>query len=667
MHISTNAAVKKIFESFPSFQSESFFVQTPMPLTSLDLYLYTSGILSWRTVQCTILDTTILRFSGIYHNSYAEVLPGAQSSNISINIRVQATGKPHHVGVVAGIQDYDNMVSSRIGRVKCVDITSDTPRHEVLTPVTIEIEVANIKFPAYTHVSIHRAADMSLVPPVQEAELTTVGNQNITVFQNNFKWKDGVFWENIEEIKLAFYANKSDVTLTQKSLAGVTARSVSANGRAATFTLPSFKEICSARLQCPARVWVSLTDTKTGGTFRSQVFYTEKCHDTHAWPDPTTESSTCLSFTPDVAARCAYGFGGTCQDCPHNARCPGGERAWPMPGHWSQNETSLNVVRCVAPALERCPKGFDTEALKCTCGVGYNGIACGGCAAGYFQDRDLRCAKCPENFDFYKGVVIPTALLILSIFLTIMGITLLTLIAIFTSTCLIHRGVCSVVFQGNILLNWFKTTLYESFLFGLGLLPILQVIATVMRPIPTRVPKWYKDAVAILDIVMLDASGIVHTECIDGDMFSSERRVLIGSLICVFIVLTLKYKPFRPENICFHTWCCWQRGCIKETSKLIRYRHALRFHVTPNIRKVGYYVLSLCYGLTSSIALTSITCINIDGVLRIRLRPDLRCYNYDDGTLGISILSWTALAFFVVSCGLQTPLTRAENPESRGG
>ena len=153
-------------------------------------------------------------------------------------------------------------------------------------------------------------------------------------------------------------------------------------------------------MQCPARLWVDMTDTVTGGTFRSQVFYTEVCSETLAWPDPTTESHICLSFLPELAAQCAYGFGASCQDCPSHARCPGGNRAWPMPGYWSQSEDSLVIERCAVPALERCPVGFDTRNLTCTCGDGYVGEMCRKCACLLYTSpspRDRQKSRMPSS------------------------------------------------------------------------------------------------------------------------------------------------------------------------------------------------------------------------------------------------------------------------------
>ena len=78
---------------------------------------------------------------------------------------------------------------------------------------------------------------------------------------------------------------------------------VSSDGRQATFLFPAFQVVGR-----PGHMWLLMTDLATGGVFHTQVYYTELCHDTAAWPDPTVESHICLSFDPDVASRCAYGL-----------------------------------------------------------------------------------------------------------------------------------------------------------------------------------------------------------------------------------------------------------------------------------------------------------------------------------------------------------------------
>ena len=394
-------------------------------------------------------------------------------------------------------------------------------------------------------------------------------------------------------------------------------------------------------MQCPSRVWVWAIDSVTGGAFHSSMYYTERCQDTKAWPDPTLNPETCLSFDPEVAVQCAFGFGPACQDCPRHARCPGGNRAWPMPGFWSRDETSLDIIHCAIPSLERCPIGFDVVNLTSPCGEGYIGEACRQCGEGYFQARDLRCSKCPTVRSVYESVVEPAIFIAVLITSIMVGLTLLTLAVIFVGIALVDVDEVRLGCRGHNLRKWTTTALSSAALFGMGLVSLLQIVASVVRPIPLNAPSWYAKTVSVLDLIFLDTGGFISSECLDGDPLASERRVLVGSLVCVYSVYALQVKYLRPERL----WCLRRTRC----------KNVLQTKVTPSVRMLGFHAVSLLYGVASASALGMLTCgretpLNptSDGVLRLRSRPDLECYSSKDGTLMLSIISWFVLITFTV-------------------
>ena len=77
-----------------------------------------------------------------------------------------------------------------------------------------------------------------------------------------------------------------------------------------------------------------------------------------------------------------------------------------------------------------------------------------------------------------------------------------------------------------------KLALKESFLFAVGLIGVLQIVASVVRPVPAKAPTWYAYLISILDVIFLDTGGVINQECLDGDALSSERRVIGGALLC---------------------------------------------------------------------------------------------------------------------------------------
>ncbi|KNC54757.1 uncharacterized protein AMSG_01608 [Thecamonas trahens ATCC 50062] len=95
-----------------------------------------------------------------------------------------------------------------------------------------------------------------------------------------------------------------------------------------------------------------------------------------------------LFFTDDCPYEGQFGRGTACAPCPTGAVCPGGFRLWPKPGYWTPSEDAGFVVPCAAPATERCVGGKDA-----TCGPGYTGQLCAGCASGYYQ-LGSRCVAC---------------------------------------------------------------------------------------------------------------------------------------------------------------------------------------------------------------------------------------------------------------------------------
>ena len=144
----------------------------------------------------------------------------------------------------------------------------------------------NVRFP-YTSVAIHRSADDELIPAVSPADLTTVGHQNVTFFQQDETWTGPVFFGNATS-ELRFFANKS---VASDPILLVNPRNISLDGRSTTILLPTFESICgingeatSITVQCPARIWLSMTDTVTGGNFNSQ--YIQRYVQSHSLAGP---------------------------------------------------------------------------------------------------------------------------------------------------------------------------------------------------------------------------------------------------------------------------------------------------------------------------------------------------------------------------------------------
>ena len=88
-----------------------------------------------------------------------------------------------------------------------------------------------------------------------------------------------------------------------------------------------------------------------------------------------------------------------CWSCagPSGAVCPGGNRAWSLPGFWKSEESSIAVEQCLPPADERCV-GWNVSIGSVQCGVGYKAgsAGCSQCDLGYYPVL-TSCVACPRR------------------------------------------------------------------------------------------------------------------------------------------------------------------------------------------------------------------------------------------------------------------------------
>jgi hypothetical protein len=103
---------------------------------------------------------------------------------------------------------------------------------------------------------------------------------------------------------------------------------------------------------------------------------------------------------------CIDAFAGS---CPTGAICPGGSRAWPLPGYFSSDQASADVLRCSPPdATARC-RGWSTALKASVCGAGYKqgSYLCSVCDTSYYRKGDGTCSACPVSpslFDRFYGL-----------------------------------------------------------------------------------------------------------------------------------------------------------------------------------------------------------------------------------------------------------------------
>ena len=154
----------------------------------------------------------------------------------------------------------------------------------------------------------------------------------------------------------------------------------------------------------PGRVNASTGAVSTPSTYTSLassavalapkgIYFSAQCPSIYV-KDPTV----CSDVENPSYVNCAFGEGDDCQRCPTGAYCPGGYRAVVLPGYYITSLDRLPVIRCSAPAEERCV-GWNATANAVQCGVGYRpgSYRCQSCAKGFFVASDGGCDECPPS------------------------------------------------------------------------------------------------------------------------------------------------------------------------------------------------------------------------------------------------------------------------------
>ena len=95
------------------------------------------------------------------------------------------------------------------------------------------------------------------------------------------------------------------------------------------------------------------------------------------------------------------------------ALCPGGFRAWPLPGYWSGDQTSPDISVCTPPSPKARCVGWDIERSRTSCGAVYRpgSYLCESCAEGAYATDDGGCVLCPLDLGpwaQYSGILICT-------------------------------------------------------------------------------------------------------------------------------------------------------------------------------------------------------------------------------------------------------------------
>ena len=104
---------------------------------------------------------------------------------------------------------------------------------------------------------------------------------------------------------------------------------------------------------------------------------------------------TCLVCEPGSYLFERYPEPHDCNLCQAEANCYGGANTAPKAGYWREQDKNLDTYyKC---PYERACLGGSIEEQYAMCEVGYQGVLCGTCIAGYNAHGFMQCEECPSE------------------------------------------------------------------------------------------------------------------------------------------------------------------------------------------------------------------------------------------------------------------------------
>ena len=422
----------------------------------------------------------------------------------------------------------------------------------------------------------------------------------------------------------------------------VTNLTIEGNGSAISFVTPRYSEICGQGL-CPGGLYhpiviaqpnpgvMALSHTQRvtveQSSFRDALsrvatfacppncpmngrglLYTKECVGYETGPQ---------CFQTETAETCAFGQGDGCRSCPAGAICPGGDRAWPMPGYWSSGEDSTEVSRCDEPATDNC-LGWSVSGQSVQCGEGIvpTSYKCSKCLNGYYREDGI-CRPCPDDDAVYRLVM---AAAISGG--TVAGVTIAVALVLLIgappdlkpgekfriSTCLLRRAKFSFPLAAEI---------------GIWTIICIQPIAQVGALAMPNLPEQMRQLFNLLRVFLFDAGGITPPACGNAPPLLSPLIAFVVELCIVLIFFSLLSKRLRR--------CICRQKSVSRGLALFR-----------RVLNLG---ASLLFPLVCNSAISMVMCdaVTNGGETRMLLviNPYYVCYEGDH--LPVGVLAWASL------------------------
>jgi hypothetical protein len=278
-------------------------------------------------------------------------------------------------------------------------------------------------------------------------------------------------------------------------------------------------------------VWVAAQPLELSVLPNKGIYISDTCDD--GFEDPA--NGNCLNASDPRRALCAFGAP-PCQYCPDNALCPGGFRAWPLPGYYSTTESSTTVRPCYRPQFERC-LGWNTASASQTCGARFAGAdtGCILCARSYYATFDGDCAICPSGSAGVVAVKAIGSLLAAGVLLSLLVYVFLRLVQNFVGGSIEGGFKCFASFAA----------------YGMSLAQLLSQAARTASP---GLPDYMRSALQGL-LYMQFENVSVPASCLNirfKFVFETMQMILILVLATYVIV---RIAPTHLLDACKHTNC----------------------------------------------------------------------------------------------------------------
>jgi outer membrane protein assembly factor BamB len=255
------------------------------------------------------------------------------------------------------------------------------------------------------------------------------------------------------------------------------------------------------------------------------LYMTTKCL-ANGFTDPI--SGACTNLSDSRRDQCAFGAGAHCVQCPATALCPGGFRAWPLPGHFTAAESSGLILPCPPPALDRC-LGWNASIAASQCGSAYlqGSYTCAACTSGFYPDPvDGSCTVCPYGGKPSVGQILQPVAILVGAILAVCA----CMYAVIVTVAKVRRADTSQLAKRTLQLGiWMWITLQN----------VAQIGRAASPGLPPIIAALYQQ------LAVLQFQGItVPSSCVAGVAFLNEMlimsSVLLGIVVTTVVVWRLK-------------------------------------------------------------------------------------------------------------------------------